>query len=60
MSQLAIASGLDDSFSLQPFLMEIVAESTVTRKRRRFAPEPCNVTGLEASDAHAAPDGVAR
>ena len=54
MSQLAIASSLDDSFSLQPFLMETVTGATVARKRRHFAPQLCNVTGQEASDVRAA------
>jgi len=54
MSQLAIASGLDDSFSLQPFLMETVTGSAVPRKRRHFAPQLCNVTGQEARHARAA------
>ena len=54
MSQLAIASSLDDSFSLQPFLMQTVAASAVARKRCHFAPEPCNVTGQEVSDVRAA------
>jgi len=45
MSQLAIASSLDDSYSLQPFLVETVAGSAVARKRRHFAPQLCNVTG---------------
>jgi hypothetical protein len=55
MSRLLVASSFGDSvFSLQPFLMEIVAEAVVVWKRRHFAPELCNVTGREANDMHAA------
>ena len=54
MSGLPVDSFGDSVFSLQPFLMEIVAEPAVAWKRRDFAPELCNVTGREANDVRAA------